>query len=247
VNLELEPDSRPPAKLNPVQRIVGVLVAPGDTFQDIAQRPNWVLPLILAAVIATMGSFVLSSRIDYGADMRAALEKQHVPPQQIEKNVRLATSFGKGALYVLPLLAPVGLLIMAAVLMIAFRMFGGDVSFSQAFSVFLHAWIPQLIASLISFAVLLTRHSVTTMEAQSLIRSNLSFLVDAKAQPVLWTLLTSFDVFTFWTLFLLVVGFAAVTRFSKAKSAAIVLTVWAIGVLLKLIGPAIQQTMGSRS
>ena len=47
---------------------------------------------------------------------------------------------------------------------------------------------------------------------------------------------------------LLVVGFARMSNFSKAKSAAIVLTMWALATVLKLIGPAIAQTrVGSGS
>jgi hypothetical protein len=67
-----------------------------------------------------------------------------------------------------------------------------------------------------------------------LVRSNPAFLVDMKANPVLFSLLSSIDLFTIWTVVLLIIGFAFVARVSKAKSAAIVISLWAVALVIKL-------------
>jgi hypothetical protein len=55
-----------------------------------------------------------------------------------------------------------------------------------------------------------------------------------------FALLSSFDIFSVWFLALLIIGFAYVSRLSKAKSAAIIISLWICVLLLKLIGPAMQ-------
>jgi hypothetical protein len=55
-----------------------------------------------------------------------------------------------------------------------------------------------------------------------------------KAQPILFALLTSLDVFMLWTIILLTIGFSKVSRLSKGKSAAIIVSLWIVTVAIKL-------------
>jgi FtsH-binding integral membrane protein len=52
--------------------------------------------------------------------------------------------------------------------------------------------------------------------------------------PVLFSLLSSFDIFTIWTLILLIIGFSTLSRMSRGKSAAIVISLWLFTVVVKL-------------
>ena len=58
----------PPApaasKPNPFQRLVGVIMAPNETFASIAERPDWVVPLALWMLIAVFGGIVFAQRVD---------------------------------------------------------------------------------------------------------------------------------------------------------------------------------------
>jgi hypothetical protein len=74
----------------------------------------------------------------------------------------------------------------------------------------------------------------------TVVRSNLGFLADMKANPMAFALFSSFDIFSVWFLVLMVIGFAYVSRLSKAKSAGIIVSLWIVVLLLKLIGPALQ-------
>jgi hypothetical protein len=236
----------PEPKPNSLQRIVGVLTAPDETFRSIVRRPDWVMPLLIVVVLSIASMLLLTSHIDFSAAIREAMEAQGqtADPQVM----RFAVSFAKITFYLSPLIGIFFLVVTAMLLLVAFRIFGGEGEFSHAFSIVLYAWMPQLIRSVIAVIVLLMRPSITLMDVQEPIRSNLAFLFDAKAQPLMFALFGSFDVFTFWTLFLLTIGFAHMSRFSKAKSAAIVLTVWAAATMVKLIGPAIAQSrVGSGS
>jgi hypothetical protein len=64
------------------------------------------------------------------------------------------------------------------------------------------------------------------------VASNLGLLVSDKEHPVINSLLSSIDVFSFWTIFLLSVAFAALSNRSLTvkKAATGVLILWAVWV-----------------
>ena len=66
-----------------------------------------------------------------------------------------------------------------------------------------------------------------------LLVSNLGFLVDAKSSPALHSLLQSIDVFSLWTMALLILGLAAAARIGRGKTAAFVVGFWLLFVLGK--------------
>jgi hypothetical protein len=244
---EAPPAAIPPEpKPNSFQRIVGVLTAPDETFKSIARRPEWLVPLLIIVALSIVSVAILGSRLDFAATIRDAMEAQGRPVDM--SAMKFVVGFTKAVFYVSPVLGLLILVVMAMLLLVAFRIFGGDGEFPQAFSIVLYSWMPQLIRSVIAIIVLVMRPVITLADVQDPIRSNLGFLFSMKTQPLLYALFASFDLFTFWTLFLLIIGFARMSNFSKAKSAAIVLTMWVLGKMLTLIGPAIAQTrVGSGS
>jgi hypothetical protein len=130
------------------------------------------------------------------------------------------------------------------VLLLAFRLMGGEGNFQQAFSVTVYAWMPGVIKSIIMTVIVAMRSNVSALDIATLVRSNLAFLVGMKEHPMAFVLLSSLDIFTVWLLALFIIGFAYVSKVSKAKSAAIVITLWIIATLFKLIGPAIRALRG---
>jgi len=97
-----------------------------------------------------------------------------------------------------------------------------------------------VIKSILGAIVVFTRPNIDLFGLQNPIMSNLGFLADPKTNPVAYTLLASVDLFTLWSLALLIIGFAVAARLSRGKSAAIVIGWWIIVNLFSLIGPAMQ-------
>ena len=230
-------------KVNSFQRIIGVLFSPSETFASIARRPDFAVPLIIVAIVSCVTGWTIASRVDFVSMMREAMEANpqsaKMAPEQMDRMVRMTAGFSKAVAYASPLVSIVALIIVAGIIFLAFRMFGGVGNFKQAFSVTVYAWYPALIKSVIAVIVLINRKSISMFDLQSPVRSNLAFLVDPKTHPVAFTLLTSLDLFSIWSCILFIIGFAAFTRLSKARSAAIVISLWVVAILLKLIGPAI--------
>ncbi|HKO57605.1 MAG TPA: Yip1 family protein [Thermoanaerobaculia bacterium] len=225
------PNAEP--KPNPWQRIVGVFFSPTETMQSIARRPDIVVPLVILLVCSALMGVVIGMRVDFAA---AAMENMppNAPAAQAESAMKMAAMIGKISSFVAPLFTLIGLAIIAGVLLIAFRIMGGEGDYKQAFSVLTYASFPTVLKSLITAIVLLARSGVGAQELETLVRSNAAFLVEQKTNPILFSLLTSFDVFTIWFVILLIIGFAAISRFSKAKSAAIIISLWMVAIVVKL-------------
>ena len=107
-----------------------------------------------------------------------------------------------------------------------------------------YAWMPGLLKSIITLAVLLTRESMGAEDLAIAVRSNLGFLVSMKSNPMAFAVLTSLDIFTIWMLILFSIGFASVARVSKAKAATIVVTLWLVTVAFKVVPAALRSLRG---
>lgn len=240
----------PEPKPNGFQRIAGVLLTPGETFESIAKRPDIVVPLLVVLLVSLSTGIIVALNVDFAAMAREVMETQvesgDVPAEAADRSVRFMASFYKVLFFASPVLGLIMLLAIAGVLHISFRLFGGEGTFKQAFSVTLYSWMPFLIKGIIATAVLASRQTVGMAELQNPVRSNLAFLVDMKTQPIPFALLSSLDLFTIWTLILFTIGFAAVSRFSRTKAAVIVVSLWLVTLLFK-VGAAAMQAMRMRS
>jgi hypothetical protein len=235
------PPAEVPETPNTFQRIVGVLFSPGETFDSIVKRPNILGPLLVFIVIAILSSVAVAVKVDFDALAREAIESNpSIPPDKAAGAIGMTKGIMKVSMYASPLLIVLMLVITAGVCLLAFKMFGGEGDFNIALSVTTYAWFPRLIKGILGAIVMLSKSSLSLYELQNPIMSNLGFLFDPKTQPVQYAIGMALDIFNIWSLVLLIIGLAAMSKFSKAKSAVIVIVLWLIVNLLSLIGPAMQ-------
>jgi hypothetical protein len=237
-------------KSNALQRIAGVLFTPAATFAEIARRPDILGPLLLFLVVSYATTFIISPRLDWDAvtQMQIEVMKEKNPDlsdQDLERFSRINASMGKVMRFVGPALVLLMLVVIAGVLLLAVRLFGGEGNFKQALSTTLYGWIPMLISGIVLTIVAVFAGKVNPVTMASLVKSNPSFLVDMKEQPALFTLLSSIDVFTIWTILLLVFGFAALSRLSRGKTAAIIVTLFVVVLAVRMAIAALTAGLGS--
>ena len=235
------PPSEPPLAPAPepapsaLARIPGVFFSPVRTFESIARRPTWLAPLILSTAMSLGLTAAILQKIDYGQLTRQAMQQrgQTVPEDQMASIVEKQKKFGAIFGWVFGVVGPaVACLLVAVVIWGAFKAFGWDARFSQAFGVTTHAFLPGVLKSAFLLFLITRQETVNPRALGDLVSSNLGFLVDSKA-AALHSVLQSIDVFSFWTLALLVVGFAAAARVSRKAAAGIIIALWALFVLGK--------------
>ncbi|HYO13769.1 MAG TPA: Yip1 family protein [Thermoanaerobaculia bacterium] len=216
-------------------RLIGALVSPGKTFESIARRPTWVVPLIVLVLLSAAAAYLANERMDAREMIERSMEErgQEVNEEQIEQIVAFTEKFGAvmtlGGVLVL---GPLAYLVLALAFWGAFRFFGGsDFSFKQSFSTVLYSMSPWIVASLLSIPLILSRESIGFEEARKgFLASNLAAFAPEDASAALTALLGSVDFFSLWTLALLILGYRTVARVSKGAAISIILVLWLLYV-----------------
>ena len=230
------PQTPPPAKVNSFERLLGVIFSPGETFRSIAQRPDWVVPLIVMVIISVGTIALFAPRIDWDPLRDQLADQMSTQGRDVsDSDLQQMISVSKIVMYIQSVVGiPIATLVIALVFLLAFKMFGGEGDFGQYFSVVIYSFVPQMISSILAVIILLIKGTVRLDAIQTLVMSNLGFLADPTEQAVQFALLSSIDLFTFWTLALLVIGFGLVSKLSKGQVIGIVIAVWLIYVIGKV-------------
>ena len=132
-------------------------------------------------------------------------------------------------------------LVVGGVLMFIYRFFfAAEVTYKQSLAV--TAWTFFALA-LVSTPLLLLVFQLKgdwNLNPQEILQANLGLLVEkASTAKALWAFLTSLDLFTFWTLFLLASGFGVASRKSTASAVWGVAIPWLVIVIGKVAWNAI--------
>ena len=216
-------------------RIPGVFFSPVGTFDSIARRPTWIAPLLLWTALSVGVTAVLLPKIDYEQLTRQAFQKrgQVVPEDRLATIVEQQKKFGGLFGWVIGTASPaVVSLLVAVVIWGAFKAFGWDTRFSQAFGVTTHAFLPGCLKSVLLLFLVTRQETVNPQALGDLLVSNLGFLVPSDSSKPLHSLLSSFDIFSLWSLCLFVIGFAAAAKIKRGAAAGIIVTLWLLVVAL---------------
>lgn len=223
-------------------RLIGVLVAPAETFRSIAERPTWLPPLLLLALLGGAVSLVLQVRTDPEEMVRGQLEmvKVDVPQEQVDKMIEDAENRSTGAKVGLALIGALGqpliYCIVAVLFWIGFKLFGSEMDYLRSLATALHGYMPLALGSLINLPLMFTRETLTFEEAANggVLVSSLRLLAPEDAPAITETLLGSIDLFTVWAMILLAIGYREVAKVSSAVASGIVLLFWLTFVLFKV-------------
>jgi Yip1 domain len=220
-------------------RVLGVLTAPGDTFRSIAGRPTWAAPLLVLVLSATAIGWMVTARIDLTETVRHRLEASGSQPsaEQLEQGLEVAKKIAPYlALFQGLVLAPAIYLLLALLLWVGFRLVGSEMGYRASLATTLHGLMPYAVAALLAIPVVWNRAAMTAEEARSgtFLMSNLAALAPAGAGPVERALLGSVDLFSLWAIVLLIIGCRIVARVSRAAAVGVVLSLWLLGVAVKV-------------
>ncbi len=226
-----------------LQRFVGVFTGPGETFEDIARKPDFIKPLLLLiavslAITETMLSKIGMHRIIYGAIMQSGRASSLSPEQihqAVEKGAAVAGVLAHlGGLFGVPIFllaaAGVGMVILTGV-------FGVHADFKKIFSVACYADLPSVVSGAMAVAVMFFGDP-DHFNPRSPAPTNLGFFLNPldTSHPVM-ALASSFDIFIFWFLILLALGLSRVSEgVVKTRSIFFIyLGLWIMLVAVKVV------------
>lgn len=229
------------AAISPLGRIMGIFFSPKATFEDIVRKPSWVLPIVLTTILSVAVSFSINQRINWREFMSQQIEKSpraaQMSAEQKQQQIEGGAKFTPPFTYAIGLCGPIlAALIIGLVMWGAYSLFGGiSTNFSTAFSITANAFLTGLVSSPL-FILILYLKPFGTADLDNPVAANLAAVLPEDSAKWLVALGKSFDLFTFWTLILLAIGFAAVNpkKLKGAKSFTIAFSVWAVYVLCRV-------------
>ena len=238
----VQPTSEATQGLTQMERLVDTFTAPSKTFADIKRgHRSWWLPFVIYAVLSFAFYGVVNSKIG----MRQVVDNQvrlspkseermaQLTPEQRETQMKISTTITQGVF----LAGPVFLLAMGAVIglvlwgTINFG-FGGKAQFGSIFSVWMYAMLPSIFKTILGIAVIYAGVAPESFNIKNFAPTNLGAFLPTDINPALYSLATSIDVITIWSLVLVAIGTALVAGVKRSSGYIAVFGWWAIVVLV---------------
>jgi hypothetical protein len=234
------PESQP--SINNFGRLIGVFFSPKETFQDIARRPSWILPVILMSILGLGVAFVMNQKVNWRDVASKRIEESpraaNMTPEQKEQQLAISEKISPAFAYGFGLLWTIlQALLVAAVMMLAYNVIAGaGVRFGQSMGIVAHAYFPWILYSLL-FVLILFLKAPGTVDLDNPIATNLGSFLPESTPKALMALGKSIDIFSIWTLLLISIGFTAINpKKLKGKALSIAVAVWAVYVAVKMGG-----------
>jgi hypothetical protein len=236
--LEVIPEAQPPRMSEPA-RLAGVFFEPAKTFEDVAQRPSFVVPLLLVLVMAMIYLFLFSQHVGWERMIRQQIANSsraaQTTPEQRELQVQMGMKFGSvfGFLGVL-IGMPVGYLLWAAILLgIVKGIFSAPVRFKQVYAVICYAAMPGLLMTILAIAVMFLKSPEDFNLQNPLVFNPGAMLDQATTSKFVYSIASSLDLFRLWTMVLIGIGLKAAggKRLSMGGAMGAVFVPWAVWTL----------------
>jgi len=118
------------ARISPLGRLVGVLFSPKATFEDIARKPSWLLPVICIVVISAISAVGINQKVNWRDYISQQIDKSpaaaQLSPEQKEQRVEAGAKFAPYTAYLFGIPAPIlGMLVIALVMWGSYNLLAG--------------------------------------------------------------------------------------------------------------------------
>ncbi|MCB9378773.1 MAG: YIP1 family protein [Holophagales bacterium] len=218
-----------------LDHLIGAITSPTRTFESIARKPTWLLPLVLLALLGAAAVWSLYSKVD-ASEFLSYLEARgqslpaSVSGEQVLGWTRVSSIVGAA------IFGPVTYLVVAGLFLMLFRMGGGTLDFKRSLSVTVHGFLPFGIAAMVGMALATFRETISMREIESggLVPSNLAVFLGDDASGVVRAIASSVDLFSVWCIVLLAIGYSIVAKVHRGKAYGFVGLVWGVGILVKV-------------
>jgi hypothetical protein len=249
---EPKPEEEAVEARNFFRRLGGAYISPGETFREIGSSPKVLAPIVAMIIIGLLVGFYLERNLDLqsimAGQMQKAIEQGRMTKEQMEQQMPIIVKFVS---IVLVVGTAVGSLLLSLIIAAVFKLITTIISAENRFkAVFTVTCYTMIAVSIIQSALLILvlqlkgAGELDISNVNSLLASNLGALISSvlgeDALPKFFMSLAGWvDIFAIWTIVLLSIGYAAVSRKLKTATAATWLTT--LYVIIALIGSAIRQ------
>jgi hypothetical protein len=229
------------APLSEPSRLINTFFAPSKTFTDLRRSAAWWAPFLISLIVSIVFVYVADQKVGFRkiaenqlqAQPKQADQVERMPADQREKTMQQRTSLTKMISYGFSGFILLWNAIVAAVLFATLRFgFSAEVKFKTLFALVIYSGLPGLLKALLSILSLVAGVASDSFTFQNPVATNPGYFVDPTANPVLHALLSSFDIFTIWTLVLGAIGITCITKVKSGAAFGVVFGWFAVLVLI---------------
>lgn len=223
----VQPEEKP---MGGASKILNIFFEPKKVFESLKIKPTWFIPFLIVALLG-IGFFYYTYPFIMHQQVERIQENEKIPEEQKEKIIEKMTEKDHPPLWQLSF-APIGTLvtfvIVAAVLFFVFNvLLGGDSAFRRVFSVYCYSSLVAIPAMVVKFPLIMMKGNLN-------VQTSLALLLSPNDKDTfLYSVFSSFDIFSFWQVILVSMGLGVIYKYSTKKAFTAVLILWIIYILAK--------------
>jgi len=225
------------------ERVKNAFTAPSKTFEDIRNgHRSWWLPLVIFTVFAYMLFGVVVSRIgiqqvvDNQIHLSPNTEARlaQATPEQRETSNKFSVGFTEAAFIANPVFVIAGVALMSLGIWGTINFaFGGRATFGGIFAMWMYATLPSVIKSFLGMITILAGMAPESFNIKNMAPTNLgAFLDPIETNKALYSLASSIDIVTIWTLILLGMGTSIIAGTKRSSGYIAIFGWWTVFVLV---------------
>jgi hypothetical protein len=225
------------------QRVKNAFTAPSKTFEDIRNgHRSWWMPLVIFTVFAYMLFAVVVSRIgiqqvvDNQIHLSPNTEARlaQATPEQRETSNKFSVGLTEAAFIANPVFVIAGVALMSLGIWGTINFaFGGRATFGGIFAMWMYATLPSVIKSFLGMITILAGMAPESFNIKNMAPTNLgAFLDPIETNKALYSLASSIDIVTIWTLILLGMGTSIIAGTKRSSGYIAIFGWWTVFVLV---------------
>jgi Yip1 domain len=238
----MQPEAETTPGLTQWQRIVDTFTAPSKTFTDIKLgHKSWWLPFVIYVVLG----FAFYAAVNSKVGMRQVVDNQirlspkseerlgALTPEQRESQMKISTTITQAIFIATPVFLLATGAVIALVLWGTINFgFGGRAKFGSIFTVWMYSMLPSIIKTILGIVVIYAGVAPESFNIKNFAPTNLGAFLPTDINPALYSLATSIDIITIWSLALVGIGTAIVAGVKRSSGYISSFGWWAIVVLI---------------
>ena len=239
----VQPSTEVAPGLSQAQRLTNIFTAPSKTFEDIkAGHRSWWLPFIIYVVLGFAFYGVVNEKVgirqvsenQIKLSPKAEEQMGQLTPEQREQRMKISTAITQGVFLASPIfLLATGAIISLVLLGTINFVFGGKAKFGSVFAVWMYAMMPSCIKTVLGIVVLFAGTAPESFNIKNFAPTNLgAFMNPMETNAGLYSLATSIDFVTIWTLALVGIGVAIVAGTKRTSGYIASFGWWALVVIV---------------
>jgi len=228
--------------LSEARRLTGVFHEPGTVFPDIAANGRWWIPMLLVVLCTSLFVALMVDRVGYDRMIQKAFESskraQEMPAEQRQAAMDSQRKMMPVFVRIMPPLANIlGLLIVAGGLLFTFKfLLDVNLSYKNSLNITCYASIPPAVAGVAAMIAVMYLKPPDEFDAENALAFNAGAFMPEGTAKWLHSIGSSLDLFTFWSIALLAIGFSAAAGAKKlpfSRALIGVIAPWLVWVVCK--------------